>query len=122
MSIKSQVSAILIRTQSDCKSSLFECFMTNIPSFLPFGPSTPFRGLPPPGSHTRPAPLWCLAMLPALISFPHPPQVTILTCPPPPNPNPNIPPANSPPCASSLTLQPPLCILIHPVHPLLMHN
>ena len=37
---------------------------------------------PPPGSHTRHAPLWCLARLPALISFPHPPQVTILTCPP----------------------------------------
>ena len=76
---------------------------------------------PPPGSHTPHAPLWCLARLPALISFPHPPQVTILTCPPPPNPNPTS-------CPPTSTLQHALtCLayfarlthLLHPPHCLL---
>ena len=61
---------------------------------MPFDPSIhagrrpPSGVCPPPGSHTRHAPLWCLARLPALISLPHPPQVTILTCPPLPIPSP----------------------------------
>ena len=59
---------------------------------------------PPPGSHTRHAPLWFLARLPALISLPHPPQVTILTCPslliPTPTSRPPTPPPN---------LHPPTC-------------
>ena len=77
------------------------------------GPSTPIRGLPPPpGSHTRHAPLWCLARLSALISFPHPPQVTILTCPPLLTPTPTSrPPSLHPPT------RPNMSSIIYPTYP-----
>ena len=63
----------------------------------------PRQGFAPlPGSHNRHAPLWCLARLPVLISFLHPPQVTILTCPPLLTPT----PTSHPPTAPS-SLHPP---------------
>ena len=62
---------------------------------------------PPPGSHTRHVPLWCLARLPALISFPHPPQVTILTCPPLLTPTPTSRPPPPPTAPPPPSLHPP---------------
>ena len=75
----------------------------------------------PPGSHTRHAPLWCLARLPALISFPHPPQVTILTCPPlltpTPTSRPQQPPQQPPPPSLHPPARPNMPSIICPTYP-----
>ena len=97
MSIKSQVSANLIRTQSDCKSFLFHDFTFSV---HPLGHQPP-SGVCPPSRvpHSARPPL-----VPGQVARPHlptaPPTSRHPNLSPPPNPNPSPPPPTAPPAST----------------------
>ena len=96
MSIKSQLSGNLIRTQSDCKAFLFHDFIFSI-IHLSIGRSTPVKGLTPslPSSTLGrpPSGAWpgCSLSSPSQTPSSHHPSL-----PSPPNPIPNISPPPPP--------------------------